>query len=314
MALATPVVLVIFNRPEETSMVLESIRAARPRSLFVISDGPRPHVSDDATKVLACRELISSIDWPCDVELNYSEENMGCRARIVSGLSWVFTKADRAIILEDDCLPSEDFFEFCESLLTKFENNYSVGSISGWNSFPDQNEDTSDYYFSIYPRPWGWATWRRTWEIYEESICDDGQFLASKEFSGKTNSMASRRFWQMLSEQIARKSLDTWDVQLLFSFWRNNLVSVVPRLNLVRNIGFASTATHTKDPNTWYARVPASRLRMPLVHPKDFLVNKSKDKETEHREFRAGLLQFLIFRVARFVEPLKRLLIARKNR
>ena len=313
MALTTPVVLVIFNRPEETSKVLDSIKAARPERVFVISDGPRPNVLDEAQKVLACRELISNIDWPCSVELNYSEVNMGCKARIVSGLTWVFSKADRAIILEDDCLPGADFFEFCQTLLRQYEYDYSVGSISGWNSFPDMNEAAADYYFSRYPRAWGWATWGRTWKLYEESICDDEELLGSKAFKKSSTSTASRRFWKILREQIAKKTLDTWDVQLLFSFWKHNLVTVIPRLNLVRNIGFGSAATHTTDPNTWYSKVPAFDLRWPLVHPKSILVDQSKDKEAQDREFSVSFFYFLIFKISNLLKPLKLLLFDAKR-
>ena len=113
----TPVAFLVFNRPDTTERVFEAIRLARPPKLLVVADGPRAHRPDDDTKCQATRAIIERVDWPCEVLKNYSEANLGCRTRVSSGLDWVFSTVEEAIILEDDCLPHPTFFRFCEELL-----------------------------------------------------------------------------------------------------------------------------------------------------------------------------------------------------
>ena len=147
--LNTPVVLIIFNRPDTTAKVFEAIRQAKPSQLLVIADGPRPEKPGEAEKCAATRAIIDRIDWDCEVLKNYSEINLGCQQRVSSGLDWVFQTVETAIILEDDCLPHPTFFRFCAELLAKYRDEPRVMAISGDNFQCGQNSETDkSYYFS----------------------------------------------------------------------------------------------------------------------------------------------------------------------
>src|SRR4030095_1100293 len=131
--LQTPVALLIFNRPETTARVLAEIRNARPAKLLIIGDGPRPGEPADAERCLAARAAAANIDWGCEVLKNYSDVNLGCGQRPASGLDWVFQNVDRAIIMEDDCLPHPTFFRFCDELLEHYRDDERVMTVSGNN-------------------------------------------------------------------------------------------------------------------------------------------------------------------------------------
>ena len=121
--LSTPVVFFIFNRPQETAQVWQAIRTTRPARLYIVSDAPRPGVAGEASRVQECRKIAESIDWPCQVETDYAVQNLGCGARISSGLNKVFSREERAIILEDDTVPEPSFFRFCETLLERYADH-----------------------------------------------------------------------------------------------------------------------------------------------------------------------------------------------
>src|SRR6185369_17048088 len=112
--LTTPVALLVFNRPEETSRVFAAIREARPLQLFIIADGPRSSRPNEQNRCAMVRQIVEQVDWPCQVERLYSETNLGCRKRVASGLDWVFSRVEEAMILEDDCLPDQAFFRYCQ--------------------------------------------------------------------------------------------------------------------------------------------------------------------------------------------------------
>ena len=159
-----PIVYVCFNRPVLTKKTFECIRNIKPSKLFLILDGPRANNKKDIVNRLKVKKIIQNINWNCKVYKNFSKKNLGLKNRFFTGLDWVFTNTNKAIILEDDCLPHEDFFYFCESMLKKYKNSKKIKLITG-NNFqnPNQLETDEDYYFSKYSHIWGWASWRRTW-------------------------------------------------------------------------------------------------------------------------------------------------------
>ena len=119
----TPVLFIIFNRPETTMQVFERIRQARPPKLFIVADGARKDKPGEAEKCEQCRAIKDMVDWQCEVYTNFADENIGCKNRVASGISWVFEQVEEAIILEDDCLPNMSFFRFCQEMLEKYKND-----------------------------------------------------------------------------------------------------------------------------------------------------------------------------------------------
>ena len=167
MNLTKPVVLIIFNRPKLTEVVFQAIREAKPPKLFLVADGPRPNRPDDIPRCAAARKVVEKVDWDCEVLRNYADENMGCGCRPASGITWVFSQVEEAIILEDDCVPSPSFFPFCQELLDRYRTDERVMHIGGMNWQSGHRRSPFSYFFSKYPQCWGWATWRRAWAHYD---------------------------------------------------------------------------------------------------------------------------------------------------
>jgi hypothetical protein len=291
--LETPVVLIIFNRPTQTGQVLEAISRTRPKVLLVIGDGPRQHIVGEADKVSECRELLERIDWPCQVLTNFSEINLGCRDRVSSGLSWVFSKVEEAIILEDDCLPSEDFFKFTSELLVRFRDDERIGSISGSISPGKATDDSFSYFFSAFPNIWGWATWARVWKHYSDSIPNWPQILDSKLLNGALQTKRGRAFWKAALNSVHSGKVDTWDYQFSLVHWSKKLLSIVPNRNLVTNIGFGPEATHTVDRNSKYSNLLLEPLESELRHPASITRDYRRDFNIESVKFAKP--HFLIF-------------------
>jgi hypothetical protein len=243
----TAVAFLIFNRPDYTAKVFERIRAAQPRRLFVVADGPRPGVADDAANCAAARAMSEHVDWDCEVFRNYAPTNMGCGRRVASGLDWVFDHVGEAIVLEDDCLPDPSFFRFCAELLARYSNDPSVAYISGTNILGTWRAGRQSYFRSWFGTIWGWATWKRAWSLYDyrmEAWLDD---RAREEVR---RLLAQPRDWQAriaAHEAVLNGSLDTWDYQWDFGRWRARGMVISPAVNLVTNLGLwpDSRATHT---------------------------------------------------------------------
>jgi hypothetical protein len=306
--LSTPVVLIMFNRPKLTKITLEAIRKVNPQQLFVVSDGPRIKYPDEKLLVDACRNLVDSIDWPCEVTKIYSSSNMGCRDRISSGLSEVFNLVDRAIILEDDCLPNESFFYFTQELLDKYASDPRVGLIGGTKLLDFSTGDSNSYFFSRHPQIWGWATWARVWKNYDVRVRDWPKMRKTPFLRENLVSKNAMENWKQNFNLVFWRKIDTWDYQLVFNLWKNRMLSIVPNSNLVTNLGFGESATHTLDESSPFAALPVDELRWPLSHPESVSVNEKADLLSESRLFQASRvvrMQFLIYHFApRFVKKL----------
>ena len=273
-----PVVLFMFNRPEMAIEVFEEIRKIQPSQLFLICDGPRRNVLGEERLVDECRKLSELVTWDCKVHQKYSAENLGCKVSVSSGLDWVFSLVEEAIILEDDCLPSQDFFWYAAELLDKYKQDKAVGSISGSNldgSQPTNREDS--YYFSNFPGVWGWATWRRAWNGYKANLASSSrsEIRLVNEIVNATSS--SRRFWFAKLMQVRAGFVDTWDYQLVFHHWKNRMLTIIPRVNLISNIGFGLQATHTISKVSPYARMSVQEIGFPLKHPENLVACLDQD-------------------------------------
>jgi hypothetical protein len=286
--LRSPVVLAVFNRPDTTARVMEEIRRAKPSCLLLIADGPRSGVEGDGRKCADARNVALRVDWDCRVLTNFAETNLGLRRRIQSGLDWVFTEVDEAIILEDDCLPHPTFFRYCDDLLERYRDDERIVTVSGTRFQPATRSAGASYYFSRYPHIWGWATWRRAWKLYDP---DMRMWPAMRE-SGRLARVldpTAVSYWNYLFEKTYN-GMNTWDYQLLFTAWQHELLSIVPTVNLVSNLGFTSDATHkTNGIGSEYAEMPAQPMSFPLDHPRAVERDEIADEFTETTMFSGNL-------------------------
>jgi hypothetical protein len=266
--LRTPVALIIFNRPETTARVFAEIARARPPKLLVIADGPRAERPGEAEKCLAARAIVGRVDWNCEVLTNYSDVNLGCKVRPASGLNWVFETVEEAIILEDDCLPHQSFFRFCEELLEEYRTDERVMAIGGANLLGEWRRGSQSYYFSRLGGSWGWATWRRAWKHFDAEIKLWPKALEARVLEDLFPNPKHSGYWKLALQKVYGGEIESaWDYQWLLACWLNSGWRVVPEVNLVSNIGFGADATHHQDAGNALANLPTREMAFPLRHP-----------------------------------------------
>lgn len=303
----TAVLLIVFNRPNATMSLLKAIESVRPRHLMIVADGPRAARADDEEKCRRVRELCEQIDWPCVVQRNYSDINLGCRRRVSSGISWAIEQVDRAIILEDDCVPNPSFFRFCDELLERYAEDQRIMAISGNNFQPRQPSGEYSYYFSRYPHCWGWATWRRAWVKYDDEMSHWHDAQRDRSLDSILESNRSKGYWSRLFADTKAGKIDSWAYRWTLSCWFQNGLTVLPDRNLVTNIGFNAEATHTLKVDA-KAIFPAYAMPFPLRHPPVVVRSAAADRYTENRMFSGNALKYARFRVGRAAADLKSLL------
>ena len=291
----TPVALIIFNRPEQTKRVFEILQNVKPKVLLIIGDGPRDNVARDQNLVAQCREMVSAVSWDCEVHTNFSDINLGCRTRVSSGLRWVFSLVDEAIILEDDCLPSSSFFPFMSEMLNRYRDNFKIGSVSGFNALADkEDESTASYGFSGFPSVWGWGTWKRVWDQYDVNLESWPKYRNSKLLSKNISSKKAISYWRRALAGVYKNRIDTWDYQLTYLHWLQGWLSVVPYTNLISNIGFGKDATHTLDTGHALANVSNEQLSFPLIHPTEVTRDRPHDLGIEKLLFERRAVKNII--------------------
>ena len=273
-----PVLIVGFKRPDFLKQVLDAVRKARPKHLFLALDYPRPSHPDDALGYEECRKVFEQIDWDCDVKRNYASENMGCGRRMTSGISWVFEHEDRAIVLEDDCVPHPSFFRFCAELLERYKDDSRVGMIAAeCEHFRKAEMDFRDqsYYFDRMCLVWGWATWRRAWRLHDPSLAFIDDMIAS---DAVMNIFARRRYvrkWERNIVRIRDGGLKTWAAGWAATIYRENMLVAHAVANPVVNIGQSSSsregAVEESFLNPGLSNKVAEEIAFPLRHPKTMI-------------------------------------------
>ncbi len=280
--LHTPVVLLMFRRPDTTARVFAEIARAQPPKLLVVADGPRPDRPDEAEQCAATRAIIEQVDWPCEVLTNYAETNMGLRRRVSSGITWAFEQVDEAIILEDDCVPHPTFFRFCQELLERYRDDERVMHISGDNFQYGHRRTSYSYYFSYYPHCWGWATWRRAWQHYDDAMHHWPEVREGGWLSDVLHDTDAVHYWSHIFQSTYDGQIDSWAYRWNFSCWLQHGLSILPHTNLVSNIGYGDAATHTVGGDARWSTLSAEGLDFPLAHP-PFLIRDSRSDTVSHR-------------------------------
>jgi len=293
LALETPVAMIIFNRPDLTQKVFLEISKVKPKRLLVISDGPRPQVKGENDRVMQSRSIINNVDWECSIELNYSDINLGCKKRVSSGIDWVFSLVPEAIILEDDCLPEESFFYFCQELLCRYRDDPRIGMIGGTNFLPEEFIKNQSYYFTKYSHIWGWATWANRWNgFYDVDIKNFPSFNLKK----VCKTPEEEKYWQKIFSRVFKGGIDTWDYQWTFANWQASRVNILPTKNLISNIGFGDFATHTNSYSK-LANMPTHRINFPLTHPTSAIKDAAADKFVDKRFIRLSLYRRIVNKI-----------------
>ena len=261
--------------------VFHEIAKAKPHRLFIVADGPRR--DRDRQLCELSRGLADLVDWQCQLDTDYSEKNLGSRRRIISGLKLVFSTVEEAIILEDDCVPAQSFFPFCELLLERYRNDRRIMEIGGCNLQLGRSRTEASYYFSKYNHTWGWATWKRAWECFDESVASWPEVRDGRVFRNRFDDPMEEEYWNWFFERLHTGAVRAWDYQWLYAIWRQDALSIVPDVNLVSNIGFGVDATRTRNIHSPIACLPLGELAE-IAHPDSV----ARHKEADRFEFYSG--------------------------
>lgn len=286
----TPVALFIFNRPHTTAAVFDAVRRVRPRTLLVVADAPRPDQADDIARCAAARAIVKDVDWPCAVRFQFADQHLGLKRRFDSGMQWIFSQCDEAIVLEDDCVPDVSFFRFCAELLARYRDDERVWSISGNNFQFGHTRGPASYYCSRYGHTWGWATWRRAWALYDPEMKDWPTAHADGWLASRFASPHAQQYWSYIFDSNYR-SQEHWDYAWNFSYWRHGGIHIVPNVNLVSNHGFGIDATHTRQVNSTFSFLLTEPMQFPLIHPVAVAIDDEADAFTEEIMYSGTLKQ-----------------------
>lgn len=283
MSFNTPIALIIFNRPYNTSKVIDILRKVKPSLIFVIADGPRDGILSDQKLCSEARNQINQIDWPCELRHRFLDVNLGCGHGPAKGLDWVFSQVESCIILEDDCAPTYSFFDFCQEMLERYKNNEKIMMISGNNHLLGKKTIEDSYCYSIHTQTHGWATWRRAWKQYDFFMLDWLEFRSLEWLTNYLGDKSYARGWLKTFDTVYREVSNDprcsyWDFQWTYALWKNHGLTVIPRVNLVTNIGYGDDATHPTPDNHPLANLPTSDIAFPLRHPEKVI----RDIDVDH--------------------------------
>ncbi len=274
----TPILFIVFNRPQITKKSLEQIRKMRPKYLFIAADGPRKNNEKDKKNCEEVRKIIKNIDWPCDVKTHIVEKNLGCKIGESSAITWFFENVDQGIIIEDDSYPNTSFFQFCEEMLKKYKDDERIMHISGNNFQRGKKRNDYSYYFSRYPHVWGWATWKKSWDKYDIKT----KIYPEIKEKGYLNDIYENIFERIIMRKnldaVHYKNYNTWDYQWDLAIAANNGLAIIPNENLVTNIGMVPDSTHMTTLNKEHS-LPTKELSFPLKHPPFVIRDKKSDAE-----------------------------------
>jgi hypothetical protein len=277
--LKTPVLFLVFNRPSTTKVVFEAIRQARPSKLYIAADGPRKDKNGELELCNEVRAIATNVDWECEVKTLFREENLGCGKGVSEGITWFFKNEPEGIILEDDCLPNATFFRYCAELLERYRHDTRIMEVSGNNIRPEKYCNSPySYSFSDHNGIWGWASWRRAWDLYDYEMKNYKKIKERGYFRKHFSSVYEEHYFQWVFERTYLFPHITWDYQWEFVKRINSGLTIVPQKNMVVNLGFGADATSTTNTNTPSSNLKAALLEFPLKHPKYVIADKEADK------------------------------------
>ena len=289
-----PILFITFQRLDTTKKVFKEIKKYQPEKLFIASDGPRN--KDEEIKCNNVRNyILNNIDWKCEIKTRFLEKNLGIKLGPSSAISWFFNNVDDGILLEHDCVPNQDFFFFCENLLEKYKNDKRIMHISG--NFFQKNKIKNSYYFSKIPHIWGWATWKRAWNLYDINMNNLDDFLKNKNIEKIFKNKRNYYTWEHLFKEIKNEKIKTWDFQWTYAIFKNNGIAINPNKNLVTNIGFGDLAENCKNKKDKFANMKLETMNFPLNHPAEIEINEKADSFTTRNNFYLPFYKYFLLKI-----------------
>jgi GR25 family glycosyltransferase involved in LPS biosynthesis len=278
----SPILYIVFNRPEVTEITFQKIKEIKPKKLYIVIDAARTDKKGEYLLVERVKNIVSqkNINWNCELKYLVREENYGCKKNITTAISWALEKEDRLIILEDDIVITKAFIEFANEMLEKYKNTENVAMVSA-NNYTPLKSLKSDYLFSNYGHIWGWATWKRVWSKFDVEVPDlewtVANDLSDMKFVSKKEKKYYKHYFSMWLEKIKSKTENAWGPQFFFFRRQNNLLSIVPKVNLASNIGVFSSRTGIKAKKNNFYFESTENYKV-LKHPKEIACDVTYEK------------------------------------
>lgn len=299
----SPVLLITFNRADNTRRVFEKIREAKVKKLYVANDAPRSGNLDDEINRNQIRELLNEIDWDCDLHTLFHEKNQGNGFGPVAALNWVFKFEDKAIVLEDDCVPSLPFFEYCNYCLEKYENDKRIMLISGRSHHPEHPIfQKYDYIFSRYAHTWGWATWKRAWSCFDMNLDNWQNFYNDGGYENIYFSKKIARNKNNYFKRYVEKPINNWDSRWGFAIDINSGFCIVPSENLIENIGYYGI--HTKGKTKSHTLLASNTYEI-KKEPKFVVLNRAYEEFHYKNHIKKAQNSILIRGIKKLIRILK---------
>lgn len=272
------VLILFFNRPKLLAQVFEQVKKARPARLFLYQDGPRGE--RDMPGIEACRKVVADIDWECEVHHNYQEKNYGCDPSEYMAQKWAFSLSNKCIVLEDDDVPAVSFFGFCKELLDKYEHDTRISMIAGFNNEEITPDITSDYFFATTFSIWGWASWRRVTDQWDEfyTFLDDKENM--RQLKNLIHTRRYRKDFIYMCQRHREHGKAYYETIFHASMLFNSGLSIVPTRNMINNLGATADSTHfagsVHTMPRGYRRIFTMKrheVEFPLKHPRHVIEN-----------------------------------------
>ena len=291
MTFKTPILLTVFNRPDNTLKVFEVLRKIKPLKLYISSDGPRSDKKLDKKLIKDVRDIFKKVDWQCQIKTLFNEKNLGCRKANIIALKWFFSNEEMGIILEDDSIANLDFFNFCENLLKKYADDKSISAISGCNFQKNVLRGNGSYFFSKFSHAWGWASWSRVFNNFDWDMSFWPTWKNSDHFFNLMNDKVERNYWVKIFDKVYEGKIDSWAYSWDAHRWYNDYLSIIPNSNLVSNIGFGEDSTHTTSKFSKFSKMPTKGINE-IVHPNKIIRDIKADHWTFNYHYGGKFLRF----------------------
>jgi hypothetical protein len=277
-----PVLILGYNRPLHIKKLINSLRKIKPKKIYISLDGSKKNI-EDIKKCKLVKDEVNKINWNCILKKNYNSTNLGCKISVSKGIKWFFNNNKFGIILEDDCIPNHSFFDFCHKTNELYKNNKKIFSISGSNFFNGKIND--DYYFSKYPHCWGWASWRRAWKHYDNNLSFWNKWKKTDIWKAHHTNIIERRYWEKIFNKVKKEKIDSWAYVWTCCVWKKNGLTIIPKKNLIKNIGFDINATNSLKEEKKHLKVYNINFKKILKKPKILEALKFNDNYVFQNHF-----------------------------
>ena len=307
----TPILITAWRRVEKLEELLLTLKKNKPRKIYISCDGPRENFPNDKKLIKKVKKTIDQIiNWDCEIYKQYNNKNLGCRGAMKKAIDWFFNNETEGIILEDDCIPNEEFLIYCSTLLKKYRKNHKIWNISGVNFQKGISRGDGSYYLSKYFHCWGWATWRDRWLNFDNFINSWAKAKENLLLESIFRDPLEIKYWSKIFDNFYLYGTpDTWDIEWAYTCFINEGYTVIPNVNLVRNIGFDKEATHTKFTIDNHSN---DEMILPISHPTFLITNNSADRFTFYNHYQMSFkrrIKFIFKRPFYYPKKILKLLI-----